>query len=79
MRSPSALLAIGGFHSREDSYAWWGNFVTALRSGFRADTTPLSIELAQRTATAHAAHAAESLLSLVDEPTLSVFAARSDN
>jgi hypothetical protein len=76
MRSPSALLAIGGFHSCEDSYAWWGNLLAALRGGFRAQNTPFSAELVDRTTTAHAAHSAESLISLIDDSTLSAFEPR---
>jgi hypothetical protein len=73
VRSPSSLLAIAGYHSTEASYQWWSNLLTALRDGFRINETPASDEPSARATTAQAAFAAQSLLSLVDEPTLAPF------
>ena len=45
LRSPSALLSIGGFHNSENSYCWFGNLLAALQGNFRVDETPQSIDL----------------------------------
>jgi hypothetical protein len=70
IRSPSALLAIGGFHSVEDSYLWWVNLPEALSNGFRVDQTPRLTDADARTLTANVGFAVQSLLSLIDEPEL---------
>jgi hypothetical protein len=73
LRTPSTLLAAGGFHSPEPQYCWWGNLITALEGNFRVDETPMSQETAARVTTAHAGHAIEELLALVDDKTLRSF------
>jgi hypothetical protein len=73
VRSPSSLLAIGGYHSTEKPYIWWGGLLTALQGGFRVHKTPQSDDVSDRTLTAHASAAIGDVLSLLDEPTLKIF------
>jgi hypothetical protein len=73
IRSPSTLLAIGGFHSVEESYLWWVNLLAPLSNGFRVGETPRLTDAGARTFTAKVAVAVQSLLSLIDEPELSSF------
>jgi hypothetical protein len=71
LRSAACLLSIGGFHSTEESYQWWGNLLIAFREGFHLETPPTNAS--NRAAAAQAKYAIEQLLSLTDEPGLEVF------
>jgi hypothetical protein len=71
--SPDYLLAIAGFHSLTDVYAWWGNMIIALENNFDVERTPKDSSVEARTSTAQAHHAIESLLKCCDEPGLRPF------